>query len=84
MQDWYNLADLEATISPESRSEYLRPFEAKMNDAFEGLSWSMAHYLRPLPIYQMMLTSPDGNSVADSPIYQNPYWPSQPDQPAEK
>ncbi len=84
MQDWYELADLEETISPASRSEYLRPFEAKMNDAFEGLSWSMAHYLRPLPIYQMMLTSPDGNSVADSPIYQNPYWPSQPDQPAEK
>lgn len=84
MQDWYNLEELQATISPASRSEYLRPFEAKMSDAFEGLSWSMAHYLRPLPIYQMMLTSPDGNSVTDSPIYQNPYWPSEPDMPATK
>lgn len=84
MQDWYNIDELKATISPESRSEYLRPFEAKESEAFEGLSWSMAHYLRPLPIYQMMLTSPDQESAADSPIYQNPYWPIEPDMPATK
>ena len=84
MQQWYNQEELAATISPASRSEYMRPFEAKMSDAFEGLSWSMAHYLRPIPIYQMMLTSPDGQSVANSPLYQNPYWPSEPNMPATK
>lgn len=83
MQDWYTEQDL-ATLSPESISEYLRPFENRQNEAFDGLGWSMAHYLRPMPIYQMMLTSPDHVSVADSPIYQNPYWPSEPDMPAIK
>lgn len=84
MQQWYDQKQLAATISPASRSEYMRPFEAKLNDAFEGLSWSMAHYLRPIPIYQMMLTSPDGQSVANSPMYQNPYWPTEPNMPATK
>ena len=36
------------------------------------------HYLRPMPIYQMMLTAPDAVTVADSPIYRNPYWPTEP------
>ena len=84
MQDWYDQKALEESISPESRSQYLRPFEAKMTEAFEGLRWSMAHYLRPIPIYQMMLTAPDATTVADSPIYQNPYWPDQADMPATK
>ncbi len=84
MQDWYDQEALVATISPESISEYLRPFEAKLTEAFDGLSWSMAHYLRPIPIYQMMLTAPDATTVADSPIYQNPYWPDQADMPATK
>lgn len=84
MQEWYDQEILAATISPASRSEYLRPFENRQNEAFDGLSWSMAHYLRPMPIYQMMLTSPDHVTVENSPIYQNPYWPSQADMPATK
>lgn len=85
MQDWYNLKSLQETISSPERSEYLRPFEAKEDSrAWDGLRWNMAHYLRPIPIYQMMLTAPDGTSVADSPIYQNPYWPSEANLPATK
>lgn len=84
MQQWYDQKQLSETISPASRSEYMRPFEAKLNDAFEGLSWSMAHYLRPIPIYQMMLTAPDGQTVSQSPMYQNPYWPDEPNMPATK
>lgn len=83
MQQWYDQKLLAEAISSPQRSEYLRPFEAKADsEVFEGLRWTMAHYLRPLPIYQMMLTSPDGSSVSDSPIYQNPYWPSEPSMPA--
>ena len=84
MEGWYDRASLLATISSPERSEYMRPFEAKMNNAFDGLTWSMAHYLRPIPIYQMMLTAPDGTTVSESPIYQNPYWPSEPNLPATK
>lgn len=84
MEGWYDKASLLATISSPERSEYMRPFEAKMNNAFDGLTWSMAHYLRPIPIYQMMLTAPDGTTVSESPIYQNPYWPSEPNLPATK
>lgn len=84
MTDWYDLKALQATISSPERSEYLRPFEAKMNDAFNGLSWSMAHYLRPIPIYQMMLTAPDYTTASQSIIYQNPYWPVEPNMPADR
>lgn len=85
MTKWYNEEQLLATISSPERSEYLRPFESKESSlAWDGLKWNMAHYLRPIPIYQMMLTAPDATTVADSPIYQNPYWPTEANMPATK
>ena len=84
MEKWYKEADLKSTISSPERSEYMRPFEAKMNNAFDGLTWQMAHYLRPIPIYQMMLTSPDATTASESVIYQNPYWPLEANMPATK
>lgn len=78
MQDWYNQEELAEAVSSPERSEYMRPFEVRVGSpAYDGLTWEMAHYLQPMPIYQMMLTSPDGTSIADSPIYQNPYWPTE-------
>lgn len=80
MESWYNAADLAAGVSPRSLSEYLRPYEAPgMTDLLDGYKWTMAQYLRPLPIKQFMLTAPDGATVALSPLYQNPYWPNEPD-----
>ena len=85
MQQWYNQEELKETISSPDLSEYLRPFQAKKDSrAYNGLRWNMAHYLRPIPIFQMMLTAPDATTVADSPIYQNPYWPSEANLPATK
>ena len=84
MQDWYDQEQLKSTISSPERSEYLRPFEANMSGAYDGLTWDMAHYLRPIPIYQMMLTSPDASTAAESVIYQNPYWPIEANIPATK
>lgn len=82
MQNWYPEEELEATISSPERSAYMRPFEAKPGaPAYNGVTWTMAHYLRPIPIYQMMLTAPDATTPADSPIYQNPYWPLEPNMP---
>lgn len=80
MESWYNATDLAAGVSPRSLSEYLRPYEAPgMTDLLDGYKWTMAQYLRPLPIKQFMLTAPDGATVALSPLYQNPYWPNEPD-----
>jgi hypothetical protein len=35
----------------------------------------MAHYLNPIAIQDMLITSID-NDLSTSPIYQNPGWPS--------
>lgn len=96
MQNWYNDADGKTTLvydgtgdanvsSPEL-SEYLRPHEINMtnNNFKDGLTWHMAHYLRPLPIRQFLLTATDHASVDQSPLYQNPYWPTTAGQAAEK
>lgn len=89
MESWYT--DLVAdgsdrsNVSSESRSEYLRPFERISTQAgYDGLRWKMAHYLQPIMVKQFQVTAPDGATVTDSPIYQNPYWPITADQPAEK
>ncbi len=73
------------SLPEKTGSDYLRPHEGNnATNVLDGLKWSMAQYLRPIPIKQMMLTSPDGKTVADSPLYQNPYWPSEPSLPATK
>ena len=75
---------LAGILSHASESEYVRPHRSNnSNKVVNGLTWHMAHYLQPMPIKQMMLTSSSG-SVADSPLYQNPYWPAEPNQLATK
>jgi hypothetical protein len=44
----------------------------------------MAHYLEPIMVKQFQLTAPDGQTVTDSLIYQNPYWKTEADTPAEQ
>ncbi len=91
MQKWYDVKNLvsdgsgNATVSSPSLSEYLRPMEINMNNNNfkDGLTWHMAHYLQPLPIKQFLLTASDHASVGNSPLYQNPYWPTTSDSPAE-
>ncbi len=89
MQSWYTdlLADGsgKATVSSPSLSEYLRPYQKNSNQVcYNGFTWHMAHYLSPIMINQFLLTSPDGSTISGSPIYQNPYWPTIPDQPAQQ
>lgn len=93
MQDWYDAGSLrydgtaDATISSPDLSEYVRPHEKNLtsgNPYKDGLTWRMAYYLEPLPIRQFLLTADDYASVERSPLYQNPYWPTQADMPAEK
>lgn len=75
-----------ATVSSPSLSEYLRPLEVNLtnNNFKDGLKWHMAHYLQPLPLRQFILTADDHATIANSPLYQNPYWPIEVDKPAVK
>lgn len=89
MEAWYTnlIADntSNANVSSKDKSEYLRPHERYSGQAgYDGLTWRMAHYLNPIMIRQMQVTSDDGANVSTSPIYQNPYWPSEADQLATK
>lgn len=89
MENWYT--DLvsdgsdKANVSPKSVSEYLRPYQRNETQiCHDGFVWHMAHYLSPVMIKQFLLTSPDGASIEQSVIYQNPYWPTAAGQSAEK
>ncbi|WP_257670587.1 RagB/SusD family nutrient uptake outer membrane protein [Parapedobacter tibetensis] len=87
MESWYTDLRADGTdnanVSSPALSEYLRPYQRNANQlAYNGFTWKMAHYLTPIAINQFLLTAPDGQTVSDSPIYQNPYWPAAADQPA--
>lgn len=93
MQDWYKFTATDyngsssAKVSSPELSEYLRPYEKNMTSGNlykDGYTWSMAHYLEPMPIRQFLLTSSDHETIELSPLYQNPYWPTTADQAAEK
>lgn len=93
MQTWYDASSLisdgsaSANVSSPNLGEYIRPFEKNMtsgNLAKDGLIWRMAHYLQPIPLRQFLLTATDHASMELSPLYQNPYWTLEPDQPAEQ
>lgn len=74
-----------SNLSSVNVSEYLRPFQKyKEQHCYNGFTWHMAHYLEPIAIKHFLITSLGKNNVNDSPIYQNPYWPTIPDMPAEK
>ena len=94
MQDWYKDANGKsllvygktgANISSPEDSEYYRPHRKTSSQlGYDGFTWMMAHYLEPIRVDQLMITAPDGKTVEDSPIYQNPYWPVQANVAAEK
>jgi hypothetical protein len=77
----------DGVVSPALSGEYLRPYEIKPTDPVAvqgGLKWKMAHYLYPIAVDHILITSPDGKNASASAIYQNPYWPTQPEGVAEQ
>ncbi|MCS4163816.1 RagB/SusD family nutrient uptake outer membrane protein [Sphingobacterium sp. BIGb0116] len=88
MQDWYKYkgvstlivpgtAGKTANVSSPQESQYLRPYRINLsanNLVLNGYSWTSAHYLSPIAISHLSITSTDG-SPAGSIIYQNPNWP---------
>ena len=88
IESWYpNLVSdgsANANVSSSSDSEYLRPYRKTPNQkCYTGLTWSMAHYLSPLPVEEFQLTASDGKTISTSPLYQNPYWSTVSDEPAK-
>ena len=81
MKDWYDsklvYGTEEANVSSPDRSMYLRPYEKVQKSlVYDGYKWAMAHYLQPIAIQHFLISSPDGKTIDDSPIYQNPNWPT--------
>ncbi len=71
----YN-AGTNSTVSSPSTSLYLRPFEITGAEIVnQGFRWAMAHYLSPIAIQHLQVSSKNGD-ISSSPIYQNPYWPT--------
>ncbi|HRP34122.1 MAG TPA: hypothetical protein PKV73_19630 [Agriterribacter sp.] len=70
-----------ANVSRKSESNYLRPYRINLdagNLAADGYKWAEAHYFEPIAIQHLMITSPNGADPSASVIYQNPYWPTEP------
>lgn len=65
------------TVSSPALSPYFRVLEIVQggNDYYNGLNFCQAHYLEPISVQHFLITSPDGQTIEDSPIYQNPGWP---------
>lgn len=64
-------------VSSNTESKYLRPYQilSENNKIWNGLNWSKANYLNPLPFLEFQLTSADPSQIGTSVLYQNPYWP---------
>lgn len=72
-------------VSSPSQSEYLRPNQKTSvnNLYYDGFFFYQAHYLQPIAVQNFMNTASDGSTIADSPIYQNPGWPTVAGSPCE-
>lgn len=89
MKDWYtNLvydAGSSSNVSSPNKSDYIRPFERyEGQTGYNGMIWKMGHYLDPVSIKHILLSSPDGITASESKIYQNPYWSVSGSEPASK
>lgn len=71
------------TMSSPTLSIYMRPFQVvKLNNEFyNGYSFTEAHYLAPIALNHFLETSTDGQTATTSPIYQNPGWPYEGNEP---
>ncbi|MDO5075360.1 MAG: RagB/SusD family nutrient uptake outer membrane protein [Bacteroidales bacterium] len=63
-------------MSPRSLSVYVRPYQiTKVNNRFyEGLRFTPAHYLAPLPQSVFRKTATNKSDLNSSVVYQNPGW----------
>ena len=73
-----------ATMSAQSLSKYIHPYQINNSyNLYNGYTFYKAHYLAPFSVEEMRLCSPDG-TVENSYLYQNLYWPTTANSPAEQ
>ena len=72
-------------VSSPSLSSYLRPNQkTNVNNLYyNGFYFYQAHYLEPIAVQNFLNTASDGKTISDSPIYQNPGWPTVAGSPCE-
>lgn len=72
-----------ANVSSRTVSKYLRPYQVTTNNngLYNGYNWMKANYLQPICINHMRISAENPSDVSTSPIYQNPYWPIEPNLP---
>jgi hypothetical protein len=65
-------------VSSPELSLYLRPNQKTSvnNLYYDGFFFYQAHYLSPISVQNFLNTASDGKTIDDSPIYQNPGWPT--------
>ncbi|MDE7449222.1 MAG: RagB/SusD family nutrient uptake outer membrane protein [Paramuribaculum sp.] len=75
MKDMYAISELNATtVSQIGDGNYLRPLRTNTTSlAYNGYNFPKPHYLEPIPISELRLTTRPDGTVA---IYQNPGWPT--------
>lgn len=66
--------------SKEKSGKYIRPYQIieNNNGLYNGYTWMKANYLSPICITHMRISATNPSDVSTSPIYQNPYWPVEP------
>lgn len=67
-------------VSKKSESLYLRPYRINLSNTNlvkDGYRWAYAHYLEPIAIQNLLITSTNTSDLSSSSIYQNPYWPTE-------
>ena len=71
-------------VSAKSASKYIRPYQIikENNNLYNGYTWSKANYLLPIRIENIRITAANPSDLSTSPIYQNPYWPLEPNKGA--
>lgn len=76
-------SDTEGALNGDAR--YFSLLRTSSNNDWyrSGYSWRMAHYLNPIAESHFLESSTAGDG-ADSPIYQNPYWSTVHDTPAQQ
>ncbi|WP_430809633.1 MULTISPECIES: RagB/SusD family nutrient uptake outer membrane protein [unclassified Carboxylicivirga] len=77
MYQYYDPKDIQAgVVSQSGMGNYVQPLRLNASSpSYGGYTFPKAHYLEPIPVSEIIMTSPNGD-VNSSTIYQNPGWPS--------
>lgn len=68
-----------SNVSAPSDGKYLLPYRVNANSAlYAGWNWTEAYYLEPIGFQAFQLSSSDVAGNPEEIIYQNPYWPAEP------